>query len=450
MSQPRGIDGLFYDLLVQLPDKIDLGYLQKGDPKLTRECIKDKLQQIGRRIFIEPYESYQEHSILETFLIDKSIAVNELYKFFWQVFGYGAAYELHHTMRQFEVFSFAGLEEELKQKYTTISSEALSRLQDQMRDHVLHQFNTFLVGLHLYLNSKVVQQYYEQMLRSSRYMALIPPRGSNIMAQFLEQWFVLATMHDYGEVLERVHPFSMANEVVSRYNKRIKSVEVTKSGKLPPVDKIKMRIDVGRLFQVNFDHFDYAKNEDIYREALEDLERLEDHYFQDCLEKGKTPELDHGINGAKLLLKMFNMASKASEGRDIYQKYVMRNFIGPIKAIARHNLVADEVLTEPISFGRVRSKCASIPSRSIVSNWPDKTVTVETNAFQKDFLLTLLVSCDESANFDRFKIEKTALLDPDLKFPKATEVELGHEHELRLDGLAIGSERITIRRQEIH
>jgi hypothetical protein len=283
------------------------------------------------------------------------------------------------------------------------------------------------------------------MLKDSGYMAILPPRGGNVSAQFLEQWFVTAMMHDYGQVLESVHPFSIIASVINDYNEELNNIEREELKKARSIDKIKIKMDIGNLFRIGFKYFDYDPNIDIYEETLRYLEEIEDRYFNHCLLKGNPPELDHGINGAKVLLKMFNVASKLGEGNDIYQRYAMRNFIIPVRKIALHNLISDGVFADPVSCGHVKTESNEEPPCSIISNWTKKIVTVEKEAFKKDLLLTLLVACDQSANFDRIKIE-TSITGPIIKY---NDMEVGHEHELKLYGLEDDSDRIIIQRERI-
>jgi len=442
MDSIKGIDKQFYDLLINLNHSINLLYLQTFDPKFTPEYVKSQMKIIADAIFLKPYEKYKREHDLKGFLIDKTSGVPQFYHFFDEIFGYWEPMKYHSVLYMFEQLIFKGFDGLLKEIYASASAEVLEAIKYKIRDHIIHQFNTFLIGVFLYLKSSFIKECYDQMLENRNYKGEEGAsfRGMSVDAQFLEQWFITAATHDLGLIFEKVYQFTMSYEVIDQYTKSIKDIQDLRP--IPQVDLMRMRLDVGKLFEINFEVYDYEVGLDIYEEALSHLDKLENKYLDYCFSKNQPYKPEHGIICGKLLLKMFNVANKLYEkDAKLHQRFAMRNYISPVETIALHNLIINRVVTEPISCYRIKNTMDQGIDSSIISNWPEKKVFIRKNAFKDEFLLTMLVACDESANFDRIDIDETN------GSLKEADIEVGHKHELKLEGLEGDSDQIVIIRE---
>lgn len=266
---------------------------------------------------------------------------------------------------------------------------------DAYRDHTLHKGHVFLYGLWLYTESGFIRAKYKEMLKNSPSVpgciARIAP-NDDIRWQFFQQWFITASYHDIGYILSQYTELGIAYRFIFALN-RLQRYIIDKhyKGKMGykfiylKLKQLKRRLylDIGSLYNIQYQQTGESHiNPNFWNVCLKEIETLE-----------RGTSLDHGINSAKILLKLANFRVKNEEvdKLDPYKRYSYRNYLLPSLAIAKHNLDIGKNLISKVKKNK------------------ELEIMVKKNNFKEDFLTTLLVCCDELAEFERLGYKKVSI-----------------------------------------
>lgn len=406
-KQPRGIDKKFCELLsrtgrekIKFPKRRSIQLNNQFFEKYAEEIFKipysfykytlNNVEKLGLKYNKLPIELQLLHRdnylIAKTYAMESFIIELQRYCFWMGQFPqrYSLIFDLPRAVEA-EFVKFLGI-----------------KGKDFYRDHTLHKGNTFLYGLWLYSQSNFIQKTHKKMLEnnpsSPGCIAIIGP-NYDLKWQFFQQWFITASHHDVGRILGLDTALREAKLIVNRINKDQKKILSIIERKLhqkidhKPVElnldryKSKINLDIAPLYDIHYERIAESHIKDIFwNECLEEIERL-----------GGNSSLDHGINSAKILLKLANFTVKIDEIKKLrpWKRYSFRNYILPSLAIAKHNLKIDKNLIKESKINGLEFK-------------------IEKKKFNKeDFLTTLLICCDCLAEFERIGFKKNINLGMD-------------------------------------
>lgn len=404
--KPQGIDGQFYEAFCHLADG---GFLVSAEGKTGEDYEQERredFERLATYIFLVPHFIIRIGSLWPAYLSNSALSkLNTTYV----VPGLTArtllfekyVYEVFLSWFGFEIDDVNVAGRLLETIAALDSSLAIERHLDEVeghRDHVLHLLNVFMLGIWLFLNKPFLQKSYEAWLQSKGCKASElekPPK--TLLAQFVPQWFITTMMHDIARVPEDAGPDLRSKQlsaVVEKANDTLIAAFATQP-KLATISVDPLTLDpnnkfivLGKLLSIDYP-FSRRVPGDMFEEAKTELDKLSSQYAD-----------DHGLNSAKLLLKVANLVAKVNElvTRDKWDSFICRQYVLPVYAIARHNL-------------------ASLKELVGIHETVDGA-TAEKGSFQSEFLTSMLMLCDEAQRFDRIGD----------KFFK-----LGADHFLKLD-----------------
>lgn len=396
-----GIDKQFYELLIDLPNKVNF-----PDRFVKLSFDNDFFLARAKQIFLNCYRYYTKtlnnsnklkldkkltedlnKTHLFSYLVSKTGAMERLFfplRYYCQDVGVQV---INRDFRKNDIFNY------VNQGFGTSGAPLWSGKTQYERDHTLHQYNLFFLGLYLYFHSPFLQNKFKVMLKNAPECIAKTGPNKDINFQFFEQWFITATMHDIGRVIRLQSDVEEVSKIIFRWNYLLKRIKEVREPKLPcpgfvSFDITTPRLDVGKFYDINYNSHpqeNHLTRRNFWNNALRQIEQWE-----------KIVKLDHGINSAKLLLKLSNISVKISEvrKRQPWVRYSYRNYVLPAFAIAKHNLVSKGKLPSVISFCKEPQN----------EQWKTSTIKFETSkgimnidksVFDTDFLTALLVVCDE-------------------------------------------------------
>jgi len=383
--KPRGIDRQFYEAFYKLAD---LGFLVSATGKSGPEYEQDRrelFEKYATYLFTVPYFITEIGTLWPSYLSDEALSV--LLKVY-MIPGLTARTFLFEKYFYEQFMDIFGLKlgnvniggELLKIIAELDSSAAVIRQVDQVgyhRDHVLHLLNVFMLGVKLFQDVPFLQQSFENWLEKKQCKAgnEVPPKS--IGEQFVPAWFMTAMMHDIARVPEDSDETSKLKQLDKIVTKTNEILSETARGIGATIDPLKVaadskNIELGNLLMVSFPFYRRVPY-DMFDAARRDLEEKS---------QGLGLQYDHGVNSARILLKVANLVAKVNEStKEKWDSFICRQYVMPVYAISGHNLRQFK--------------------QELVIKKTHNGTTVKKEGFNKEFLTSMLVLCDEAQDFDR-------------------------------------------------